>query len=405
MIDNRLMYIFNCIVFLMFVLVVMLRVLANFNMFDYSFSVILPLIFIPIYLLSKFFYPIKTININLLNKELLLYYLILFNFIFIPIFQFILFDNLIDDLGRSSFEFTVTISLLCISWFLLGCLMARIKVIPLLFYYIILISMAVSFYLMYTSFGGQPFVDYYYISSLRIDSIKIQHLSLTEPLTFVLFLFLSISYMTKFKWISILFIIFIFLSLGGRTAFFCALLTIIIYELIISNFLSYLIKVSLVSFLSIIILLSLNFSDNIFFDKLFFKGGLDSDESYKGRVEFLFDFFDGFLNQILIGYPNFFIEKHNDLGTYSHNILSIFQFYGLILFLVVIYSIYLIIKKIIKYEFYKSTNSLDIFGVLLFIYVLLSIITGKAVLFSPLWFVLGFLLFRLRHSVEKQSYV
>ena len=399
------MSVFNLSAFLIFICIIMLRVLANFNLFNYPNSVILPVLFIPIFLISLLFNPIKSINLNSIRKGGVLFFLILTNLVCIPIFQFIFFDNLIDELGRSSFDYITTISSLCISWFLIGCIISKIKEISLFHYFIISLSTLISFYLMFTSYNGQPFVDYYYISSLRSDGIKIQHLSLTEPLTFILFLFLSVTYKTKIKWVSILFFLFLFFSLGGRTAFFCAAFTILIYELIISNILKYSIKLLSAIALSAISFVLFNFSSNMFFDKLFFKGGLESDESYKGRVEFLFDFFDGFLSQIAIGYPNFFIEKHNDLGTYSHNILSILQFYGFILFFVVIYAMSFIIKNIIKYKTFDSKNVLDVFGVLLFIYVLLSILTGKAVLFGPLWFVLGFLLFRLKQSTQDQMYV
>jgi len=399
------MRLFNNIVFYIFLLVIMLKVSVTFNLFDNALSVVLPLVFIVVYFFFIIFLPKRKFDFESVSQGVLISFLILSNFILIPVLQILLFDNLVDGLGRSSNSYMFVISSLCISWFLIGIVLSHIREISSLSIYGILFSLAFSVYLMSTSFIGNPFVDYYYLSSLRSDDLKVHHLLLTEPLTFIIFLSLSIFYNTKIKWLFLFLFLFLFLSLGGRTAFFCAILTILIYEFVISGTLSFFSKILFSASIIIIFFTIFNISDNMFFDKIFFKGGLDSDESAQARIDLLLDFSEGFFQQFVIGYPNFLIEKNNDLGSYSHNILSIFQFYGFTLFAVTIYAIYYITKMIFRYKIYHRKNALDVFGVLMFVYATLSLLTGKALLFGPFWFVLGFLLFRIKILIKEDNYV
>lgn len=389
----------NNILFFLFIFVIFLRILANYNFFNYQISVVLPVIFIPVFFLV-FYKKLINLNINKINKEFFIFFLIVFNIIFVQIFQFILYDNLTDENGRNTFDFMLAISLLAISWFLMGGVFSRLEISN--NYYKIYTLIIISFLgiLMFGSLNG-IFVDYYYLTSIRMDDIKIHHLSLTEPLTYILFLFLALGYTSKLKWIYIFITIFTFLSLGGRTAFFCLILTIFLYELFLSNIFIFKIKIIFFMLMSIFSLSFLNLENNIFFDKIFFKDGLSSDASFKGRLEFLLEFFEGFIGQVAIGNPNFFIYKHNDFGTYTHNILSIFQFYGLGLFILIIFTIFYIVKNILNYKIIYSKNLLDIFGSLMLIYVILSMLVGKSVLFGPFWFILGFFLLRLNFLKEK----
>lgn len=383
--------------FIIFTSVILIRVLANFSLFNYQISVILPLLFLPFgsFILLKII--ISYSKKSVVKKNDFIYLLVLFFLVCIPLIQYLVYENMVDGQDRSSFSQMVVISSLAISWLFAGQCIGHFNNFNKINKYMIYLSMAIILALMLSSFKDGPFVDYYYLSSLRSDNIKIHHLSLTEPITFVIFILLALNYQ-RIKRISyILFFLFIFFSLGGRTAFFCAILTIIIYEFLRNKTINFFAVLMVLLILIIGFFSFTSFSENMFFNKLIFNQGIEEDASFQGRKEFLYDFFDDFLDQFLIGNPNSLIVRHNDLGTYAHNLLSVIQFYGIGLFIVILYALFYFFVKIKKSNLIKSNNDLDIFGILMLIYSFLSIITGKSVLFAPLWFMIGFWSTRLKN--------
>ena len=387
--------------YLFVVIITSVRVFSNLNFFSYPLAVLAPVLIIPLgllYLMPK----LMVLGRPKVNVGIFLFFLILFFLLFIPTLQNIFLDNLFDTSSRSSHEYIWTISSLALSWIIAGAIMGCIKNITFFFKCITYIAFLIFTVCIIYALNGNFFVDYHFLSSLRSDGIKIHHLSLTEPLMLIFFMVLASLYNTKLKWIAILTILFFMFALGGRVAFFCYILAILIYELLSSEIHNYLLKFLFIVIISMyfFIMLSTNLSDNFEFNKLFLSDGLKGDESFRGRMQFFYDFSEGAISQVVIGNPNFLIIRHNDLGTYAHNILSLFQFYGLIPFIVILYCLFFIIKKIYVLKLHKSNDVLIKFGVLFFIYTFISVLLGKAVIFSSLWFILGFWLFKLRNSWE-----
>lgn len=391
--------IFLNFIYLFVVTIISVRVFSNLNFFSYPLAVLAPVLIIPLgflYLMPK----IMVLSKPKININIFLFYLILSFLLLIPILQGAFLDNLFDNASRSSHQYVWTISLLALSWIFAGAVIGCIKNITFFFEYVTYIGFLVFTICLIYALNGNFFIDYHFLSGLRSDGIKIHHLSLTEPLMLIFFMVLAFLYNTKLKWIAISTILFFMFALGGRVAFFCYILAILIYELLSSNIYKYLIKFLFIAAIGVyfFIMISTNLSDNFQFNKLFLSDGLEGDESFKGRMQFFYDFSDGALSQIVIGNPNFLINRHNDLGTYAHNILSLFQFYGLIPFIVIMYCLFFIIKKIYVLKLHKSDDVLIRFGILFFIYTFTSVLLGKAILFSSLWFILGFWLFKLRNS-------
>ncbi|MHA3080188.1 hypothetical protein [Acinetobacter sp. ANC 3791] len=394
------------LLYLIILILLLIRVISNLNLFNYSVAVICPVLMIPLgcfYLLLKF----KKNNSNLVYKGSLFFYLICLILLLIPILQNIFFQNLVDDDGRYSHNYIWVISLLGLSWLFSGAIIGSgqysdnfLKITSCIFF---TIFSALIFY----TFNGGFFVDYQFLTMLRSDGIKIHHLSLTEPLMLVFFITIASFYRTKFKWFFILITLYFMFALAGRVAFFCFIFSILFYEFISSNKLTYFFKISLLFvMLTVVLFYFINFSsDNQFiFDRVFFHEGLENDESFQGRVQFFEEFKFGILDQMIIGYPNFFIERNRDLGTYAHNILSVFQFYGLIPFLVILGSFFYIIFDIINLKIYKSNDVLVVFGLIFLTYTFSSVLVGKSVLFSSLWLILGFWFFKLK-KIRDSNYV
>lgn len=330
------------------------------------------------------------------KKYDVIYFLVLIFLLFIPLIQYVIYGNMLDFLGRSSLGYMVIVSSLAISWIIAGQNICLYQTLIQNNKYLIYLLIGLVLAVMSTSFKDGPFVDYYYLRSIRKDEIIIQHLALTEPITFLAFMLLALEPKGIKKIINILLFIFIFLSLGGRTAFYCAILCLIIYEYW-RNKTKFIFNISLIIIILMPVFIDfLSSSDNMFLNKLMFSKGVQEDESFQGRKEFLNDFFKDFLDQFLIGNPNALIIRHNDLGTYAHNLLSIIQFYGIGLFILTLYAFVYFFMRIKKLHLIKSNYFIDIFGILLLIYTFLSIIIGKSVLFPPLWFCIGFWSTRLQ---------
>ncbi|WDE16079.1 hypothetical protein KMZ14_00375 [Acinetobacter schindleri] len=386
------------LLYLFIVIIMSLRVFSNFNFFSNSLAVLAPLLIIPlgvIYIAPKLMDLGKPqVNINIFLFVLICVFLLL-----IPTLQNIFLDNLFDYSGRNSHQYVWTISLLALSWVFAGAVIGCIRNVTIFFKCVTYAFFFIFAICLIYALNGGWFIDYQFLTNLRNDDIKIHHLSLTEPLMLIFFMVLAFLYNTKIKWIVVFAILFFMFALGGRVAFLCYILAILIYEFLSSKVYNYLPKLLFIGVVGIYIFLSLStdLNDNFEFNKLFLSDGIENDESFKGRMQFFKDFGEGALTQVVIGNPNFFIIRHNDLGTYAHNILSLFQFYGLILFIIILFSLLFIVKKIYILRLYLSDDVLIKFGILFFIYTFFSVLIGKAVLFSSLWFILGFWFFKLRN--------
>ncbi|AVH15438.1 hypothetical protein [Acinetobacter indicus] len=394
----RFVFSFEKFLYFFILLILLIRVLSNINIFDNSLAVIFPVAIIP---LGLFYLIINSgkIKDNRLNLNSFLFIAICLFLLIIPIFQNLFLDNLVDGFDRYSHNFIWVVSLLGLAWIIAGGIFGSIQDSTVFFKYLNFVFFIIFCYLLIYSLNGGIFIDYQFLTNLRNDDIKIHHLSLTEPLMLVFYMIIAQFYNSKYKWLFILIVLFLMFSLGGRVAFFCYIFSILIYEFLISKKLNYFFKISLISFISIymLVFLSSDLDDTFALEKLFLSKGLNNDESFQSRMQFFHDFFNGFLSQIIIGNPNFLIYTRNDLGSYAHNILSVFQFYGLIPFILIMFSLFYIIRKFLVLKLFRSSDVFIIFGILFFIYTTLSVIVGKAVLFSSLWFILGFWFFKFKN--------
>ena len=95
-------------------------------------------------------------------------------------------------------------------------------------------------------------------------------------------------------------------------------------------------------------------------------------------------------NKILVGNPNYLIDRYNNLGEYIHNILSIWEFYGFVFFFIIVYVIFSNLKFLIRNKKDILRSSSGKFACFALIFVILSIVAAKSAFYYPFWFVLGF---------------
>lgn len=381
-----------------------LKVMAHLNQFSFSLSVLLPLILLPLSLIYLLKQPLMISNLSSIKEGHLLFILIIAFITITPLLHLIFTENIIDNNGTSSHEYMITVTGIILPALMTGAAFAYFKNLSrFLILTLICTLITCTLYLVQTMNGGF-FVDYYYLRSIRQDGIPINHLSLTESLIFLFFMVLAIVWnKNKIKWPILLFITFLFFSLGGRVAFFSFLATVITFEFLTSKLEAtlYRLPLILIAPLLFFIIFQDDLADNAYYNKLFFASGLENDPSYQARLELSDSFRNGFIDQFLIGNINTIIETNGSVGSYAHNILSVFQFYGLIPFTIIIYTYYYIFKNFISLKLYLSNSNFQIFASIILIYSFLSFFIGKALIFTPIWLAVGYWLMKI--PIDKTS--
>lgn len=125
--------------------------------------------------------------------------------------------------------------------------------------------------------------------------------------------------------------------------------------------------------------------------RMLFSGGLEQDASRISRSRLLDEGLSALSNQILIGDMNFVVANNDHVASYMHNALSYWQQYGLVVFILFCYLIYLLLKSV--YHDLKSLrlkHSCDMhFRVLVGLFCSLAIIASMSYTFKWIWFALG----------------
>jgi len=109
---------------------------------------------------------------------------------------------------------------------------------------------------------------------------------------------------------------------------------------------------------------------------ILFLDGFGEDASFNARVQLY--------NEAL---PH--LQATGYFGTYIHNLLSAWQFFGFFVFLGIALALLYCLHRAMTTLKHNPTTT-DVFGAFMVIYVIISMIVGKSVMYNLLWFVLGF---------------
>ena len=123
--------------------------------------------------------------------------------------------------------------------------------------------------------------------------------------------------------------------------------------------------------------------------RMLFSDGLSKDDSFSGRDEVLRSSLSNLPEQFLFGDPTLFVSQFGTIGSYVHNIISAWQFFGFFPFALLVYILIFNARKIAKLDL-RTADPVTIFGVLCFSYATLGVIFSKFIGFPALWFSLGF---------------
>jgi len=296
--------------------------------------------------------------------------------------NYIGFDG-IDTLGNIS-----SVLILSIIWFFAGGAVAGYdgkESLPMAL--VVLLTVTVSMGMSAGSDLAISYVEAVYDAGME----GINHLSLEKYV--ILLLIFSYAMYSKTRWLVVLGGIYVLFLMGGRTALVVFTVTAILMSLregkTLRNLFGMLI-VGTVVFIGLRLLVDSGIMDvqNRGIRRILFLDGLQEDNSFQARTQ-LFE-------QSLAMLPDQFwfgdftlVTKIASFGGYSHNLLSAWQFYGFFVFIALILAMMYCFRRMLHTLRVRGRPA-DVFGAFMLIYVIISMVLSKSVLWNLLWFTLGF---------------
>lgn len=344
--------------------------------------------FISIFVLIKKNYNKKLI---ITTSQLYLFFFILVLFL-VLLFQNIFLENIFDSSGRLSLEYTLSYAFGIISWLVIGAGFSVLRYNHSNFNisFLALFLLILSFLFVWKE---DFFLNYSMLATGRDYDFYLSHLSIGPYIIYIVSLIFA--YLKKINLVYFVLIMLIYISIGGRADLFTFLITSLIYWYMYFDLKrNDLIKLlSIIPVFFILIVYKIKTFSNDRYDTL---SNITTDSSFQGRIDLFLSSLGNLPYQFFFGNPNLVIRKgvfnENSLGGASHNILSIFEFYGFfIFFMVVLYLILTTLK--LKINYHKIKDPIGRFGVFMFIFTTLSIILFKSFSYYPFWFCMGFWLF------------
>jgi len=242
---------------------------------------------------------------------------------------------------------------------------------------------------------------------IRYDSdlSNISHLTLEKYVVILLAFAYSISHRTR--WLVAFCGMLVLFTMGGRTALTVFALTVLFLNLrgrVGRNILVMGLTGALVIFIGrhaietgFIDIESKPVRDMLFLD------GLEGDNSFNGRRELLLGGLKDLEQQFWVGNFPLTVERNGYFSTYVHNILSAWQFYGFFVFLAIISALLYCLRRMVVAMRRKATPA-TVFGAFMLIYVVISVVLAKSVMWNLLWFAIGYWLLKplapATHSVR-----
>lgn len=376
-----------------FFVMIYIHIIATFmNLYSITSYMLLALGFVGCILLLK---ALQKINLSLFPINYLLLLMLIFFIVFITVYYNINYVEIFDIRNRGSISTLNSYALGIVSWLFFG-IFASISfdAIKISDIKLLIMSLIILIIFIFFSRGGIG-IDYNYYNSLR--EIHISHLTIGY---FLIYLIIYIQSQIKSKLLLIFLInCMILFMVGGRSDLFV---------FVISSFLYYglffdqvrrlalpLVGFILLFFIAILMQFFIDFGSQ--FDRVIyiFKG---VDESAIAREEFKIRNMQDLGNKIILGNPNYHIQNYNDFGVYIHNILSIWEYYGGVFFIYIVFIVCYLLFKIVKKKHEIVRDNLGRFLIYLFIFCSLSIVLSKPIFYYPFWFMLGFSLFYLSNK-------
>ena len=252
-------------------------------------------------------------------------------------------------------------------------------------------------------------VDRELFSSFRIDDVKegsisISHLTLERYVVIPLVVAYALS--PKTRWLVALCGVYCLFLIGGRTALFTFIITLVLMNIrgnVVRNLISLALLGSVVFFgMRYMVGNGIINPDSAQVREILFLGGVGDDQSYNARVTIFNESLQDLPQQFLVGNFSITVERFGHFGTYIHNLLSAWQFYGFFMLTAIVAALTYCVLQMFKYSG-RQRSPIIVFSSFVLIYVIISVIIGKYVGYTLMWFTLGLWMLRPIASNVRRS--
>lgn len=310
--------------------------------------------------------------------------------------QRIVFYDRVDVFGISAHEYLRSVYMMISFWFFSGAAISKLRMEK---------NQAISVLLMLPfCILVYPFLNEYYLISYenlaRDGFIGVNHLLIAEMILLVGFLSYSLAE-GDLRWIVILITVALMYACGGRTSLYLGSIVFGVFQYVMGGKKD---RIFLISVLMLIIF-AISFMQTLEVDigvgRMFLTSGFLTDESWIEREALLESGLSGLMDQVLIGNVSKLVEINGGVGTFIHNVISAWQFFGFYCFILILIIVYQVCRKVYLVMSEVACLSVaDIFGLLCLSYGILGVIVSKYIGFSFLWFSLGFWVWRLQYKKQ-----
>jgi len=135
-------------------------------------------------------------------------------------------------------------------------------------------------------------------------------------------------------------------------------------------------------------------------EEMLFSGD-ELDDSFEARGEIFWFSIKHLPKAALFGDPTFLALEAKRMGSYIHNLLSMWQFFGVVPFVLMVVMLYKSLWIMKRRISEGNLSVMEEIACILLIYATISVIASKSVSFYWLWFAAGY--WMLRYSVESHA--
>lgn len=311
-------------------------------------------------------------------------------------FQIFSFENVLDEFGRASHGYLIQTTFVILAWFYAGGLVAskewskfaRKWPIYLIFFSLLMMVLLV------TNFGlSIPYSSFQEDGAFEV----MNHLLLAEYMLLICYAAYVFSG-ALYRPIVFFLMAYIMFAGGGRASFLIGIVSVFVYEYFYGERRVFWLICFLVFVLVLFVGTKVDFSDEAF-QYMLFSSGVDQDNSYIGRVSQVEAGIGNLINQVFFGDVSFLVKRFNNLGSYIHNFISVWQFYGFFVFSLCLWLVFCATKKLSWALRSGRFSVMDSFFLLVFIYSIISVLFVKHVGFSSFWYALGYWVLQSRSQI------
>jgi len=318
--------------------------------------------------------------------------------------QYAFIGTVTDKGGIDTFSYTITLLVTNLFWLLAGGAMSMrtlgystLRVVVILGILFVILNNARGEDILFVDYGS-------IVATSELESLS--HLNVAEFV--VLLIFVCYASVKRLQLVVFALGVLALFMLGGRSSLYFSIFAVGVFEMLRGGAKSIITLAGLGIAIGILFFIALQAGvideDNKFVQQILFVDGLEEDQSYLER-QYISDNAPRYLpEQFLFGNPRLIAENFGDIGSYLHNLLSAWQFFGFPAFAVMSALLVACCMRM-RTALREHSGPLVVFGSLLLIYTVVSILLSKFVGFRLLWISIGFWMLQPNLSFERERRV